>query len=52
MGFTITAIELMAFLAAKGYRKETGRGRHGVKMVGATRIPIPAHPGKYADRYG
>jgi predicted RNA binding protein YcfA (HicA-like mRNA interferase family) len=44
MGFTITATELMAFLAAKGYHKETGRGRHGVKMVmGGMRISIPAH---------
>ncbi|MDR1874680.1 MAG: type II toxin-antitoxin system HicA family toxin [Synergistaceae bacterium] len=36
---------MMAFPASKGYVRETGRGKHGVKMVGATRIPIPAHPG-------
>jgi predicted RNA binding protein YcfA (HicA-like mRNA interferase family) len=46
MGFTITAAEIIAFLVSKGYHKETGRGRHGVKMViGSTRIPIPSHPG-------
>jgi predicted RNA binding protein YcfA (HicA-like mRNA interferase family) len=46
MGFTMTAVEIMAFLASKGYQKETGRGKHGVKMVMlAIRIPIPAHPG-------
>ena len=44
MGFTITAIEIMAFLASKGYHRETGRGRHGTKMVkGGVRIPIPTH---------
>jgi predicted RNA binding protein YcfA (HicA-like mRNA interferase family) len=44
LGFTITAAELIAFLVSKGYHKETGRGRHGVKMVlGSTRIPIPVH---------
>jgi predicted RNA binding protein YcfA (HicA-like mRNA interferase family) len=36
----------MAFLSSKGYHKETGRGRHGVKMVmEPIKIPIPAHPG-------
>jgi predicted RNA binding protein YcfA (HicA-like mRNA interferase family) len=46
MGFTITAAELMSFLASKGFHRETGRGRHGIKMVkGGVRIPIPAHPG-------
>jgi predicted RNA binding protein YcfA (HicA-like mRNA interferase family) len=46
MGFTVTAAELIAFLASRGYHKETGRGKHGVKMVkGGVRIPIPAHPG-------
>jgi predicted RNA binding protein YcfA (HicA-like mRNA interferase family) len=46
MGFVITAAEIVAFLASKGYHKETGRGRHGMKMVnGSTRIPIPAHAG-------
>ncbi|GHV26882.1 hypothetical protein FACS1894167_00930 [Synergistales bacterium] len=44
MGFVTTTAEIMAFLASKGYHKETGRGRHGVKMVnGLTRIPITAH---------
>lgn len=44
MGFTITEAELKAFLASKGYTQETGRGRHGVKMVkGENRIPVPAH---------
>jgi predicted RNA binding protein YcfA (HicA-like mRNA interferase family) len=44
MGFTITAAEIMAFLASKGFHKETGRGKHGVKMVsGETRISIPIH---------
>jgi predicted RNA binding protein YcfA (HicA-like mRNA interferase family) len=44
MGFTITAAELIAFLTAQGFRKETGRGRHGVKMVkGKLRVPIPDH---------
>jgi predicted RNA binding protein YcfA (HicA-like mRNA interferase family) len=46
VGFTITAAEMMAFLASKGYHKETGRGKHGVKMAkDGNRIPIPAHPG-------
>jgi predicted RNA binding protein YcfA (HicA-like mRNA interferase family) len=46
MGFTITAGEIMAFLASKGFHKETGRGKHGVKMViGTISIPIPVHPG-------
>jgi predicted RNA binding protein YcfA (HicA-like mRNA interferase family) len=46
MGFTVTAAELIAFLAAHGFRKETGHGRHGVKMAkGGQRIPIPAHQG-------
>jgi predicted RNA binding protein YcfA (HicA-like mRNA interferase family) len=46
MGFTITAAELIAFLAAQGFRVETGQGRHGVKAVkGSQRIPIPAHQG-------
>jgi predicted RNA binding protein YcfA (HicA-like mRNA interferase family) len=50
MGFTITAAEIMAFLASKGFHKETGRGRHGVKMVkGTLRVPIPAHPGDLSD---
>jgi predicted RNA binding protein YcfA (HicA-like mRNA interferase family) len=50
MGFTITAGEIMAFLASKGFHKETGRGKHGVKMViGGVRIPIPAHPGDLSD---
>jgi predicted RNA binding protein YcfA (HicA-like mRNA interferase family) len=46
MGFTITEAELIAFLASKGFRKETGRGRHGVKMANGTmRIPITSHRG-------
>jgi predicted RNA binding protein YcfA (HicA-like mRNA interferase family) len=46
MGFTITDAELIAFLASRGFHKETGRGRHGVKMVsGTTRIPITSHRG-------
>ena len=44
MGFTITAAELISFLASKGFHKETGRGRHGVKMVkDRLRVPIPDH---------
>jgi predicted RNase H-like HicB family nuclease len=36
--------EITAFLASKGYTKETGLGRHGVKMVkGENRIPVPVH---------
>jgi predicted RNA binding protein YcfA (HicA-like mRNA interferase family) len=50
MGFTITAAELMSFLASRGYHKETGRGKHGVKMVkGGVRIPIPVHSGDLSD---
>jgi predicted RNA binding protein YcfA (HicA-like mRNA interferase family) len=46
MGFTITAAELMAFLASKGYRIETRKGRHGTKAVrDGQRIPVPTHPG-------
>jgi predicted RNA binding protein YcfA (HicA-like mRNA interferase family) len=46
MGFTITAAELIAFLASKGFHRETERARHGVKMVkGSLRLPIPAHAG-------
>jgi predicted RNA binding protein YcfA (HicA-like mRNA interferase family) len=46
MGFTITAAELITFLAAQGFHKETRRERHGVKMVkGSMRLPIPEHPG-------
>ena len=46
MGFTITAVELSAFLRSKGYTIQTGRGRHGVKAVkGGLRIPIPMHGG-------
>jgi predicted RNA binding protein YcfA (HicA-like mRNA interferase family) len=46
MGFTMTAVELIAFLVSNGYRKETRRGKHGVKMVmGPVRIPIPVHSG-------
>ena len=46
MGFVTTIAEIMAFLKSKGYHLDTGRGRHGVKMVkGSQRIPIPAHPG-------
>jgi predicted RNA binding protein YcfA (HicA-like mRNA interferase family) len=46
VGFTITAAELIAFLTAQGFHKETRRGRHGVKMVkGSMRIPMPAHAG-------
>jgi predicted RNA binding protein YcfA (HicA-like mRNA interferase family) len=44
VGFTITAAELIAFLATQGFHKETRRGRHGVKMVkGRNHIPIPVH---------
>jgi predicted RNA binding protein YcfA (HicA-like mRNA interferase family) len=44
MGFTVTVAELIAFLAAQGFRRETTGGRHGVKMVkGRLRVPIPAH---------
>ena len=46
MGFVTTIAEIMAFLKSKGYHIETGRGRHGVKMVkGKYRIPIPVHGG-------
>ncbi|MDR1515430.1 MAG: type II toxin-antitoxin system HicA family toxin [Synergistaceae bacterium] len=46
MGFTITAAELIAFLASKGFHRETERARHGVKMVKSSlRLPIPAHTG-------
>jgi predicted RNA binding protein YcfA (HicA-like mRNA interferase family) len=46
MGFTITAAELIAFLASKGFHKETERAGHGVKMVkGSLRLPVPAHVG-------
>lgn len=46
MAFTITAAELIAFLRSKGFAVETGRGRHGTKVViGGQRIPIPAHGG-------
>ena len=44
MGFTVTAAELIAFLTAQGFHKETGHGRHGGKMVkGRLRIPISDH---------
>jgi predicted RNA binding protein YcfA (HicA-like mRNA interferase family) len=47
MGFVTTAAEIMAFLVSKGYHKETGRGRHGVKMAkGNHKIPIPQHAKK------
>jgi predicted RNA binding protein YcfA (HicA-like mRNA interferase family) len=46
MGFVTTADEIIAFLRSKGYKEETGRGRHGVKMVkGGNKISIPAHKG-------
>jgi predicted RNA binding protein YcfA (HicA-like mRNA interferase family) len=46
MGFTMTTVEIIAFLTSKGYRKEVGRGRHSVKMImGTVRIPIPVHSG-------
>ena len=46
MGFTITTIELMAFLRSKGYTIQTGRGRHGTKAVkGEQEIPILRHGG-------
>jgi predicted RNA binding protein YcfA (HicA-like mRNA interferase family) len=46
MGFTITAAELIAFLTAQGFHKETRRGCHGVKMVkDRLRVSIPTHPG-------
>ena len=46
MGFTITAVELLAFLRSKGYTIQTGRGRHGTKAVrGGQSIPIPRHGG-------
>jgi predicted RNA binding protein YcfA (HicA-like mRNA interferase family) len=46
MGFVTTAAEIIAFLVSKGYRRETGHGRHGVKMVkDKIYIPIPEHPG-------
>ena len=46
MGFTTTASELIAFLVSNGFHRETGRGKHGVKMVkGTVKIPVPAHPG-------
>jgi predicted RNA binding protein YcfA (HicA-like mRNA interferase family) len=49
MGFTITVAEIMAFLTSKGYRIETGKGRHGTKAVkGGYRVSIPAHPGDIA----
>jgi hypothetical protein len=51
MGFTITAAELIAFLAAQGFHIETGRWRHGVKAVrDEQRIPIPAHSGDLRKR--
>ena len=44
MGFVTTADEIIAFLKSKGYHVETGRGRHGIKMVkGSQRIAIPTH---------
>ena len=44
MGFTITAAEIIAFLASKGYVQETTRARHGVKMVkGNHKISIVSH---------
>jgi predicted RNA binding protein YcfA (HicA-like mRNA interferase family) len=44
MGFIITADEIIAFLASKGYSLETRRGRHGVKMVkGKHKISIVTH---------
>jgi hypothetical protein len=43
MGFVTTAAEIMAFLASRGFHRETG-GKHGVKMVkGGNRIPVPIH---------
>jgi predicted RNA binding protein YcfA (HicA-like mRNA interferase family) len=49
MGFTITVTELLAFLRSKGYTMQTGRGRHGTKVVkGKHRISIPMHGGTLA----
>jgi predicted RNA binding protein YcfA (HicA-like mRNA interferase family) len=49
MGFTITVAEITAFLISKGYRIETGKGRHGTKAVrDGHRISIPTHPGDIA----
>jgi len=46
MGFVTTADEIMAFLASKGFHMETGRGKHGTKMIkDRLRISIPTHPG-------
>jgi len=46
MGFVTTAAEIIAFLKSKGYHVETGRGRHGTKIVkGNHRIPLPMHGG-------
>jgi predicted RNA binding protein YcfA (HicA-like mRNA interferase family) len=46
MGFVTTATELMSFLSSKGYKRVTGRGKHGVKMVkGGRRISVPSHGG-------
>ena len=46
MGFNVTVAELLAFLRSKGYTIQTGRGRHGTKVVkGNHRIPIPIHGG-------
>ena len=49
MGFVTTAAEIMAFLKSKGFTIETGRGRHGTKVVkGKHKIPIPRHGGALA----
>jgi predicted RNA binding protein YcfA (HicA-like mRNA interferase family) len=47
VGFVITADEIIAFLTSKGYTQETGRARHGVKMVkGNQKISIAVHGGR------
>jgi len=46
MGFVTTAAEIIAFLHSKGFTIETGRGRHGTKLVkGKQRITSTDSPG-------
>jgi predicted RNA binding protein YcfA (HicA-like mRNA interferase family) len=42
MGFTITEMELIAFLASRGFHREGG-GKHPKMVKGKLRVPIPAH---------
>ena len=46
MGFTVTVMELLAFLRSKGFTIQAGKGKHGTKAVrGKQKIPIPIHGG-------